>query len=159
VTNDCTIVTVNKCHFVPPEDFEGSRQQGHGCRDDFPEHKRRGVLPGAVFPGKLPMHTMMFHRELSNFLGFCVLQLNCGTIAGLSKFRMHLFTSTGGWVVNSAFIDQKAAPGAQTRCRLSSRDNFSGVRMGSNRSQQGQFCGMSLGAGLLLKAALTAFRM
>lgn len=39
-----------------------------------------------------------------------MLQLNCGTIAGLSKFGMHLFASLGGRAVNSAFIDQETAP-------------------------------------------------
>ena len=111
VTNDCTIVTVNKGDFMSPEDFEGSPQQGRRCRDDFPEHQQRGVETGAVFPGKLPMHTMMFHREVPNLTGFFVLQFNCGTFAGLSKSRMHLFASLGGRALNSAGIDEEAAPG------------------------------------------------
>lgn len=77
VTNDCTIVIVNKGHFVSLEDFEGSSQQGHGGRDDFAEYQQRVVETGAVFRGKLPMHAMVFHRELSDFRGFCVLQLDC----------------------------------------------------------------------------------
>lgn len=131
MTNDCTIFTVNKGHVVSPEDFEGSSQQGRGCRDDFPEHQQRGVVTGAVFRGKLLMHATMFHRKLSNFRGFCVLQLNCRTIAGLSKFRMHLFASLGGGgpSIPQALM-KRLHPGALTSCRLSSRDNLSGVGMG-----------------------------